>query len=79
MNIKAEVRINERLAAYETHDVAKAALEIELPVGDTFDAREIKRAVDDLLDDLTNRIVDQLRLVQKQRDATRKAEEDAFA
>ena len=76
MNIKAEVRINERVAAYETKDLAKSSLEIELPL-DEFDAKAIRRAVDDLLDDVTNRIVDQLRLVQKQRDAIR--EVDTFA
>ena len=76
MNIKAEVRINERVAAYETKDLAKSSLEIELPL-DEFDAKAIRRAVDDLLDDVTNRIVDQLRLVQKQRDAIREA--DTFA
>ena len=76
MNIKAEVRINERVAAYETKDLAKSSLEIELPL-DEFDAKVIRRAVDDLLDDVTNRIVDQLRLVQKQRDAIREA--DTFA
>lgn len=73
MNIKVEVRIQERLSAYETKDTAKSALEIELPL-DEFDAKAIRRAVDDLLDDVTNRIVDQLRLVQRQRDALTEAD-----
>lgn len=74
MNIRAEVRIQERVSSYEMRDTAKSSLEIELPM-DVFDAKAIRRAVDDLLDDVTNRIVDQLRLVDKQNAARREADE----
>jgi hypothetical protein len=68
VKLSVDVWITEKLAAYETGDVARCKLEVEVPL-DRFEAKRIQRALDDVLDDVTNRVTDQLRAAQRQRES----------
>jgi hypothetical protein len=70
MKIKVDIRITDKISSYESKDVAVASLEIEAP-WDDLKPFAVHRALDDVLDDVVERVNTQLRTEGKHRLAMR--------
>jgi hypothetical protein len=75
VKIEVVLRVTEK-HGYETEDIAVSKLEVEHLV-ETFSARDLTRALNDVLDDASNRLEVQLRTVEKARRAKEEALLDA--
>jgi hypothetical protein len=70
MKISVDIRITDKISSYESKDVALAKLEIEAPWDDV-KPTAVHRALDDVLDDVVERVKSQLRAEGKHRLAMR--------